>query len=110
MLIISKEDFDLVEQNYALAKVEQAKRWYRIKKWLNESMLLGRFLCCCLKVQDEVDIPWERMNPMQRKHRIKKLWKKSKRVLFYQKFNLGGDGPKKQEVFEEDQDLLDNIN
>jgi predicted Fe-S protein YdhL (DUF1289 family) len=37
----------------------------------------------CCKVKDEVNIAWSDMDPLQKKHRIKKLWKKAKRILLF---------------------------
>jgi len=36
---------------------------YRIRKALSES-LITKYICCCLKVKDQVNIPWEEMTQM----------------------------------------------
>ena len=81
-VIMSKSDFELVKQEYLQAENEQKKCGYRTRKCLSESMC-GKFLCCCMKVKDKLNIPWEEMTPMQQKYRIKRLWMKARRVFLF---------------------------
>ena len=70
-------------------------------------------MCCCLKVKDQLDLTWDDMSPMQKKHRIKTLWKKAKRVFLFQRLKLDGQNPKKGSTYnhdEEGDDILENIN
>ena len=46
---------------------------------------------------------------MQRKHRIKKLWKKARRVYLFQRFKTDGHKEEHKKQEEEGEDLLENI-
>ena len=57
-VIMSKADFEIVKKEYLKAENEQQKCGYRTRKCLSESMC-GKFLCCCMKVKDNFNIPWD---------------------------------------------------
>ena len=59
--IMPKEDFDKVTQEYEEAMADQAKFAYVIKKYLSENFIT-KYICCCLKVEDRVNITWEDMS------------------------------------------------
>lgn len=92
-LIMSKVDYDTVQAEYDLIKIEQQKIGYRIKKVISENFFC-KWACCC-KVKDRLDLTWEEMTPIQKKHRIKTLWKKAKRVFLFQKLKMGDDSKKR---------------
>ena len=50
----------MVKDEYLLASEKQAKLDYRVRKALSEN-LITKYFCCCLRVKDQVDIPWEDM-------------------------------------------------
>lgn len=108
---MSKEDYDKVQAEYDLIKIEQKKWGYRTRKMLSENFIC-RWACCC-KVKNRLDLTWEEMTPIQKKHRIKTLWKKAKRVFLFQRLKLADEGNSKynkngnQE--EEGDDILENI-
>ena len=56
-MIMSNEEYMMVKQEYELAKERQNKLDYRIRKALSEN-IVTKFFCCCLKVKEQVDIPW----------------------------------------------------
>lgn len=107
-IIMTQHQFQLVEKQYKETQLQQDKLIYKIRKFLSENFL-GKYLCCCLKVKDKTKVPWSEMSEDQRKHRIKLLWKKAKKILLYQKIRLSQDRIKNTHV-EEDEDILENIN
>jgi len=62
-VIMSKADFETVKQEYLKAENEQKKCSYKTRKCLSESFF-GKFLCCCMKVKDNLNIPWDEMTTM----------------------------------------------
>jgi hypothetical protein len=55
---------------------------YRIRKALSES-LITKYICCCLKVKDQVNIPWEEMTQMQKQYRVRELWIKARMMSHF---------------------------
>lgn len=109
---MSKADFETVKQEYLKAENEQKKCSYKTRKCLSESFF-GKFLCCCMKVKDNLNIPWDEMTTMQQKYRIKRLWMKARRVFLFQRIKLADDKNKKNKHFNKDddgEDILENIN
>ena len=98
----------MVEAEYAIIRKEQRKWQYRYRKWLETNM---KWICCCIHVKDNLDLDYQDMTEIQKKHRIKKLWKIAKRIYLFQSFNntkiTEGEG---KFLTEDGDDLLDNIN
>ena len=77
--------------------------------------MITKWCCCCLGVNDELNIPWNKMTPMQKKYRAKQLWRRARLVYHFIKIKftamslnsaLGKDG---EPNIDEDVDL-ENIN
>jgi hypothetical protein len=81
-MIMSNEEYLMVKQEYEVASERQNKLDYRIRKALSEN-IATKFFCCCLKVKEQVDIPWEDMTVLQRKFRVKRLWIKARLVYHF---------------------------
>lgn len=81
-LIMTKAEFEAVEEEYQQIKLEQERFCYRIRKSMSESFF-GRFVCCCFAVQDRLNLDWEELSPMQKKYRIKNFWRKAKLVYHF---------------------------
>lgn len=59
-LIMTNKEYIMVRDEYEHATFHQSKFDYKIRRFLSENVLT-KWLCCCLKVKDELDIPWEEM-------------------------------------------------
>jgi hypothetical protein len=79
---MSQEQFQLIEDEYNMVIKEQARWIYRIRKVMSEN-IVGKYLCFCFKVKDRTKIEFKHMTIQQKKHRIKMLWKKARKILFY---------------------------
>ena len=84
-----------------------------MRKALSEN-IITKYFCCCLRVKDQVDIPWEDMTVPQRKFRVKRLWIKARLVYhFIRMKQSANEGLNHQNngKNEEDADVdLENIN
>ena len=70
-----------------------------------------RYFCCCLKVEDKLELDYSKdMTEKQQKHRIKKLWKIAKRVYLFQSLNNKTDIDEDKFATDEGDDILENIN
>jgi hypothetical protein len=81
-MIMSNEEYQMVKDEYLLANEMQMKLDYRVRKALSEN-IITKYFCCCLRVKDQVDIPWEDMTVPQRKFRVKRLWIKARLVYHF---------------------------
>ena len=81
-VIMSDKEYQNVKSEYEQARKDQSRIGYKIRKCLSQS-ILGKFFCCCLKVKNRVDIPWDQMTPAQKKFRIKRLWIKARLVYHF---------------------------
>ena len=79
---MTNKEFINVKEEYKQAEEAQNKIKYKVMKFLSENILF-KWLCCCLKVKDEVNIPWEEMTVPQRKYRVKRLWIKARLVYHF---------------------------
>ena len=61
-LIMSKEDYDKVQAEYDLIRIEQNKLGYRTKKLFSENFFC-KWACCC-RVKDRLDLTWDEMSPI----------------------------------------------
>ena len=61
--------------------------------------IVTKWFCCCMHVKDRTDLQWDELTPMQRKHRIKTLWKKAKRVFLFQRLKLADEKFKKKKEY-----------
>ena len=59
---MSKADYDKVQAEYDLIKLEQRKWGYRTRKSLSENYIF-KWVCCC-KVKDRLDLPWDELTPI----------------------------------------------
>ena len=86
---MTQAEYQQVVDDYEVIAQKQQRMAYRFRKFISQNIIF-KWFCCCFKVQDELNKPFEDMTPMQKKYRIKKLWKKAKRVYMFQrlKFNL----------------------
>ena len=77
--------------------------------WMKKNM---KWVCCCIKIKDNLDLDYSTdMTEMQRKHRIKKLWKIAKRVYLFQSLNNKKKDEEHEKILtDEGDDLLDNVN
>ena len=85
---------------------------YQVRKFLSENSIFAYF-CCCLRVKNRLDLKWDELDPMQKKHRIKSLWKKARRVFLFQRLKLVDDNVKKANDLnnmDDGDDILENIN
>lgn len=63
-------------------QMEQDKFIYKARKMLSENFIT-KYLFCCLKVKDKVNLNWEEMTPQQRKYHTRKLWVKARLVFHF---------------------------
>lgn len=61
-LIMSKADYDKVQAEYDLIKIEQKKLGYRTKKMISENFFC-KWACCC-RVKDRLELSWDEMTPI----------------------------------------------
>ena len=59
-MIMSNKEYVMIKNDYEQAAIMQDKLGYKIQKFLSEVMFF-KYFCCCLKVKDELNIPWEDM-------------------------------------------------
>jgi len=71
-----------------------------------------KWVCCCIKVKDNLDLDYlNEMTEMQKKHRIKKLWKIAKRVYLFQSLNNTKNTHEDDKILTDPgDDMLDNVN
>lgn len=62
-VIMSSNEYQLVQSEYAEAEMAQKKLSYRIRKLLSENMIT-KYICCCLKVKEKVNLEWSEMSPI----------------------------------------------
>ena len=109
---MTKAEFDLVQEEYEQVKKEQQNINYQTRKFLSENSFFGYF-CCCLRVKNRLELKWDELSPMQKKHRIKSLWKKARRVFLFQRLKLADEKIKKANDLnnmDDGDDILENIN
>ena len=94
VLIMTKNEYDKVQEEYDQIRIQQRKCGYRTRRWFS-SNFITKWFCCCISVKDRTDLNWEELTPIQRKHRIKLLWKKAKRVFLFQRLKLADEKFKK---------------
>ena len=82
IVIMSHKDYDSVEAEYDAIKIEQKKFCYRLRGFLSTSVVT-KWFCCCLGVTDQTELIYDDLTPIQKKHRIKKNWKKAKRIYLF---------------------------
>lgn len=109
---MSYHDFKIAERQHKLYEKEQKRCKYRVKKCLSEHMLC-KFVCKCLRVEDNVNKRWEDLSPLMKKYRIKRLWKKAKLVLLFEKMRVRTQHHHQlhdsQDSNQDEDDILDNI-
>ena len=81
-MIMSRSEFLQVKAEYEQIQREQDKMGYRMRKSLSENFIT-KYICCCLKVKDRVNLSWDEMTPQQKKYHTKKLWIKARLVFHF---------------------------
>ena len=85
-------------------------RWdYVIKKNLSEN-ILTKYFCCCMKQEDNVNIPWENMSQKQRAYRVKVLWIKARLVFHFIRMKQSANSDAKKNAEADGGMDFDNMN
>lgn len=63
-------------------------------KFLSENFIT-KYVFCCLKQEDNVNIPWENMTQKQRAYRVKVLWIKARLVSHFIRMKQSANSDKK---------------
>lgn len=79
---MSREEYNQVKIEYRAMEEVQNKFSYRARKALSENMFT-KYICCCLKVKDQVNLSWDDMNSQQKKYHTRKLWIKARLVYHF---------------------------
>jgi len=86
-LIMCDKDYNAVKTQYENAEMEQKKCSYKVRRCLSQN-IVGQFFCCCLKVNDQLNIPWNERTPQQKKYRAKQLWRRARLVYHFIKIKF----------------------
>ena len=111
-VIMTKHEYDQVQDEYEVVRREQQRCGYQTRKYFSENYVF-RFFCCCLRVKDRLELSWDELTPLQKKHRIKTYWKKARRVFLFQRLKLADEKFKKNKdlnQMDDGDDILENIN
>ena len=112
-IIITKTEFDQVKEEYDEIEKVQSTCSFKLRKLLF-SNFIGKSLFPCFTVKDRTKLPYAELTPIQKKYRIRKLWKTAKLVLLFEKIRLRYILNKKQHIKSndgdaDDFDLLENV-
>ena len=61
-MILTREEYNQVKREFEQQEYNQSKFVYRSRKFLSEN-LFTKYICCCLKVKDSVNVSWDDMTP-----------------------------------------------
>jgi hypothetical protein len=62
---MTKAEYDKVDTEFQIIRQKQSKFEYRTKKFFSENAFF-KWICCCLKVKDELNLEWHEMSPVQK--------------------------------------------
>ena len=62
--------------------MEQDTCTYKFRYWLSTSWPF-KYLCCCFRVKDRLNVPWDEMDDRQRRYRVKSLWNQARLIYHY---------------------------
>lgn len=108
---MNPDEFEEMRLEYLSEAMRQKRFNYKLRKFLSQGMC-GSFFCCCFKVKDLLNIPYDQMTRKQKKYRIKWLWKKARIVFIFQKVKFGNTEEKRKtnDMDEDGDDILENLN
>ena len=88
-IIMSAEEYILVDKEYKLHRKNQKACWWIFKRFLSTTKLFKYiFRCKACKVEDKVNIPYQEMTDLQKRHRIKYLWKVARLIKTYDQMKI----------------------
>ena len=108
---MNPDEFEEMRLEYLNEAMRQKRFNYKLRKFLSQGMC-GSIICCCFKVKDVLNIPYDQMTRKQKKYRIKWLWKKARIVFIFQKVKFGNTEEKRKnnDMDEDGDDILENLN
>jgi hypothetical protein len=62
-VIMTKHEYDQVQDEYELVRREQQRCGYQTRKYFSENYVF-RFFCCCLRVKDRLELSWDELTPL----------------------------------------------
>ena len=69
-LIMPKSEFEEMKAMYEQIKEEQSSCQYRTRFFLSNTAPC-KYFCCCVSVQDRLNLQWQDMSDRQKRYRIK---------------------------------------